>query len=134
MPNNMRKVVYAKLITATAMVAPAPAAPTPIGPIIPDDMVRRITRITIANVAAPQTLELAQGNAVAPLARIIQDFMTSPLLPSVFGTPEPTMPLFVARPITSVAPAATQQNRIYAIGLLAAVAVTVTIEYWDQRG
>jgi hypothetical protein len=132
----LRKIVYGKLLTATATVAPVPAAPTAIGPVIPDNMVRRITRVSIQpNAGGAQLVELAQGHAAAPLARILQDFWAAPgLPPSMWGQPEPTMPLFIARPVTSVFPAATQQNQIYALGTIALLPVEVTIEYWDQRG
>ncbi len=135
MPRNLKKEIYGKLVRAVALIAPAPAPPTQIGPDIPPDMVRRITQVTLTfNVAGPQNVVFAQGHLAAPLARIMHTFNADPALgvPSVFGAREPTVPMFVCRPITTTVPI--QQNQIYAVGLIAARPVTVIIEYWDQRG
>jgi hypothetical protein len=118
-------------------VPPAPGLPIPVGPVIPNNMIRRITRVIIFNAGIPQMVEftLAQGVPPVPLPafRILQDFWCGPGLPqNSFGNGSPNTPLFVCRPSTSIAPV--PDNLIYAQGQIpAGPAVTVEIEYWDSR-
>lgn len=125
--------VRGKLLTATALINPIFAVP--IGPVIPNDMIRRIARVSMLNAGVPQLVELYLGLAVVPVpvGRILQDFFASPaLLNNVWGNGDPGTPLFVCRPTTTLAPP--QNVQIWGLGLIPlAPFVDVTIEYWDER-
>lgn len=126
--------------TVPVVVPVAPAAALPVGPVIPDNMVRRVSRITIVPPAGPAgiaTVNIYQGSVAVPLALLKISSSSDGV---GFGTPgvlgrnnEGNVPILVFRPTTSTAPTTLNQIYVQATTLGAANAI-ITIEYHDVRG
>ena len=134
MPNQTRKNTQPKLQTAFVQAAIMPAPPAALGPVIPDDMVRRVTRIT-CNPAAHGTQVLVFAGSVAnpvDLQKTTLNVATTAAGVTTVGGTHPGVPILVFRPMTSVAP--TRLNQIYVVSVVAGETVIVEMEFYDVRG
>lgn len=89
------------------------AAPLQNGPIIQDDQVMMVYKISFNNTGAiPIGISVFAGDVAVPARRQMAQFTADALVPACFPEhPNPNSPIFILKPNSTVAP--TQENAIY---------------------
>ncbi len=134
LPRKTRPNIGHKLQYATVLAPSVPAAPAVLGPIIQNNMVRHVTKVSVDlnGIVGPTFVLVMSGTAGVPVNNHLQINADPGLgFTPVVGQMD-SVPTLVFRPVTSVFP--TAENQILVQSMVAASPVNITIEYYDTRG